>query len=238
MKRSFLTSARRFRQLMGAGALVALSGLAGATPAPWAPAGATPVAVGEHFEINGVPMHTHAFVLRRPVDQVAREWRRAMAGTTVSDDQVGARRVLGHVSADHLVTLQLEAVPGGTRGLWSATPLRAALTVDTQRVQREALRPLPAGAALRQSQRSMQTARESLVVLAHHPHSPAVLAEHLKHHFDAEGLKLQGQHEAPGQGAVLMFAAAGRTVTAVLTREATGGTGVAITTEQRHGGTR
>ncbi len=91
--------------------------------------------VGEQITVNGHAMRMQAFVSKRSPQELA-DWFKQAWGSTLVENTVHKKQVLGRANGEFYETVQLEASPDGTRGLTALTHLKG--TADQTRTESRA----------------------------------------------------------------------------------------------------
>ncbi|TQD45693.1 hypothetical protein [Marilutibacter aestuarii] len=71
--------------------------------------------VSEHLKYNGLDMKSSRFVSSKGLEDIVAFYAGQWPGQHVVDE-VGSKTIIGHAEGRHYVTVELEAVGGGTRG--------------------------------------------------------------------------------------------------------------------------
>lgn len=241
---------RHIRILLPLAAAVCTSLLAAPAPAlaqrAWPsvalPGDAQVFSAGEELGVNGTPMRIRGFLSTRSTRDVA-EWFRSSLGGTVVENRVGPKLILGQARGDFYVTVQLEPVAGGTRGLVATSDLKTAVEQREQTqadTQRWLLR-LPAGSRILSRVGSQDGARLSSQLVYSNGVGEDRNGEVLRDVMREEGLRLEreavggsqgkdGDNGAPAAGRVLFFKGGGKEATAVISRLPDGRTSVVLNT--------
>ena len=206
------------------------------------PGDAQAFSAGEELGVNGTPMRIRGFLSTRPTRDVA-EWFRSSLGGTVVESRVGPKHILGQARGDFYVTVQLEQVAGGTRGLVATSDLKTAVEQHEQTqadTQRWLLR-LPAGSRILSRIGSQDGARLASQLVYSNGVGEERNGEVLRDVMREEGLRLEreavggsegkaGDDGAPAAGRVLFFKGGGKEATAVISRLPDGRTSVVLNT--------
>lgn len=88
------------------------------------PDGAQSIEVAGDMLFNGLPMSTRKFRTRMRPEEVQRFYREQWAGAVV-EDYLGTGTVMGHLQGRHYITVQVEAVGGGTEATVGVMDTRA-----------------------------------------------------------------------------------------------------------------
>lgn len=113
------------------------------------PKSAIPYSIGEHLIVAGLPMRLQGFVSTATPISIA-SWFRRSLGTPLMENVVARKLVLGRPYGEYFVSIQLEAVGGGTRGLISVAHLKAGYEAqsETKSSMERLLARLPSGSRL------------------------------------------------------------------------------------------
>lgn len=200
-----------------------------AEPAAWAPVGARSLAPSPVLSLHGVPVRASLFVSPDKPDAVIdelRRTRRQAVHTRLSDQQL-----MGWVQDGHFVTVKVEpAADGGSRGLWSAVPVDAALRART--AAPDPAPWLPAGSRMGLDLGTRDGAVQARVRLGINAVSTLANARHLIERLEAEGLRLEGdpslaERRSPVNRLVLRFSnSTGDQAVVTLARQADGDTAI------------
>lgn len=223
-----------------AAALLRPAGAAPVWPAPVLPDGATPIEVGEQLNTNGMPLRVHAFVSPRPQPELA-AWYRTRLGQPLMENLVGGKLVLGRPDGEFYITVQLEALARGTRGVVAVTHLRAGAErfAATRDAALRLLARLPAGSRLVSQVTSTDAGRLSRYLVIANGHHVDLNRGRVIDLMREDGLALQREaRPATGQsGVTLFFHGAGRDAMAVVSHTPQGGSTLllhTLSTMERH----
>lgn len=181
--------------------------------------------IGEQINANGTPLRMQGFVSARAPADLAR-WFRARLGQPLMENTVAGKLVLGHPQDEFYLTVQLEALAHGTRGLVAVSHLRAGY--ERFPAMREAslrlLARLPAGSRVISQTTSTEAGKLSRHLVLANGHGVDVNRSHVIGMMREDGLALQ-REAGPGAaaGRTLFFAGAGRDAMAVLSPNPDGG---------------
>lgn len=200
------------------------------------PEDARPFAIGDELGVNGMPTRIRGFLSARPVGDVTRAMRAGLGGAVVESHR-GEKVILGQPRGDFYVTVQLEAVQGGTRALVSTTDLKASAQQreQTQADTRRWLQRLPAGSRVLSQVGARDGERFSSQLIYSNGASDAVNGEALKSLMQEDGLRFEREAEVPAKaespGArVLLFKGPAKEATAVIGRLADGSASIVLNT--------
>lgn len=185
--------------------------------------------IGEQINANGTPLRMQGFVSARAPAELAR-WFRARLGQPLMENTVAGKLVLGHPRDEFYLTVQLEALAHGTRGLVAVSHLRAgyerfpALREATLRL----LARLPAGSRVVSQTTSTEAGKLSRHLVIENRHGVDLNRSRVIDVMREDGLALQREARpsaaGPGgkAGHTLFFAGAGRDAMAVVSRNPDG----------------
>lgn len=184
--------------------------------------------IGEQVNANGTPLRMQGFVSARAPAELAR-WFRARLGQPLMENTVAGKLVLGHPQDEFYLTVQLEPLAHGTRGLVGVSHLRAgyerfpAMRAAILRL----LERLPSGSRVVSQTTSSEAGRLSRHLVIANGHNVDLNRGRVIEMMREDGLALQ-REAGPGPGAAvggrtLFFAGAGRDAMAVLSRNPDGG---------------
>lgn len=162
-------------------------------PAPPVPPNARQFDVdAESFMVNGVPSRVSGFLSSRPPNDIAK-WYRQQLGEPLAENRLGGRQILGKERDGHYITVQLEAVGGGTRGLVSVASL-----TDIQRnheadlaVRERWQNRLPADSRLLSHVGAVDAGQTSTFIAFVNSQDESLNQESLKRILREEGLELE-----------------------------------------------
>lgn len=198
-----------------------------------------------HFDVsgdmkpNGIPTRISGFLSSRPPADVAR-WYRQQLGEPVADNRLGRRQVLGKERDGHYITVQLEPVQNGTRGIVSVASL-----ADIQRDHEDELAErerwqnrLPAGSRLLSHVGSRDAGQAATFIAFVNRHDESVNQESITRIMRDDGLQLaraagsgnrsSGPSGAAGSGTTMYFKGSGREAMATVFRTADAETAVIL----------
>jgi hypothetical protein len=217
--------------------LALLAGIARADGAPdWPtlalPAGTQSYSISPPMSVDGIPMKLDGFESSRPPAELV-AWFRAQLPQPLLENTVGTKLVLGHPQGSYFITIQMEAVDGGTKGVVAVTD------VDSAMVERKVgdsaadrvLAGFPAGTQVVRSMTSSEQSRNSSFVALVNRYSEDVNRQRLVDLLLADGLRLEREASADPAteaqlpsgttvGSTLFFKGDGKEATAVITRGA------------------
>lgn len=210
--------------------------LACAQPQPWSPPGASSFEVGQSMDVGGLALRIRGFVTQDSPERVLAAVRALAEGQPIAESTWQGRRVLGWLEAEHYVTVQVQpAGGGGSRGLWTAVPVRDSLRALAPSAAAPEAGWFPVGSDLSPAVRSRDGALEGRVLQAFNGHSTQVNADHLVRRLQAAGYHPEGPASTPSRsepeadGAVLLFRGAqGAQATVLLRRDAPGRTSITL----------
>lgn len=191
---------------------------------------------GEQLKVNGLPTRIDGFVSSRSPDDLG-AWYRQQLGQPIADGRIGKRRILGKKSGtDYYITVQLDEVAGGTRGVVSVASLKDAdrhhasvLATSEQWRNR-----LPAGSRLLSHIASGEAGHASIHLVFSNRHDQTLNRERIKRLMHEDGLELErvaakNASEGDGRdeeeaGSTLYFKGRGREAIATVSPAGAGGT--------------
>ena len=203
-------------------------------PAPAWPTVALPddaqrYAIGEQLNANGAPLRMQGFVSARAPADLAR-WFRTRLGQPLMENTVAGKLVLGHPDGEFYLTVQLEPLGQGTRGLVAVSHLRAAF--ERFPALRDAaarlLARLPAGSRLVHQSTSTEAGKLSRYLVIANGHGTDLNRSRVIDLMREDGLALQREARPTAAGPrgqvghALFFAGAARDAVAVVTRNPDG----------------
>lgn len=170
------------------------------------PSSARRLALPEEMVINGRTVQTRLFESsERPAALTS--WFRSLLGPAVVENVVGRRLVLGKLSGEFFVTVQLSAVRAGTQGVLSVTRLAQTSQERQQHAQdvQALLSSLPDGARVLQQISTREGDGTTQQWMLTSNHSERHNAELLRSGLQARGFDFQREATVPGQGRTLYF---------------------------------
>jgi hypothetical protein len=208
-----------------------------AWPAVSLPEGVQRYDIGEQISADGTPLRIQGFVSPRPAAELA-GWFRGRLGKPLVENTVAGKLVLGRPQGDFYLTVQLEQLARGTRGLVAVSHQKAAherypaLREATERL----LQRLPAGSRVVSQMSSTEGGRLSRYVVLANPHGVELNRGRVVDMLREDGLALQREaRPAAGpngarDGRTLFFQGQGRDAMAVLSPNPDGSTTVLLHT--------
>jgi len=217
-------------------ALACAQQLAMAAEAAWPevalPPGASSYSIGQQVSMDGLPMQMQGFTSSAPLSVTA-DWFRRHMDKPLMENHVGDKLVLGRARDSYYITIQLEQVAGGTRGVVSVSDFKAALMqrAATAAARERVLSRFPSGTRVLTAMASTDAARSSsYVALANH-YSEDVNRQRVLDLLREDGMELE-REERPGAdaaaipglpagataGRALFFRGRGREAIAVISR--------------------
>lgn len=233
-------------------AAAAFGAMAAPEPAwPWArvalPTDLRTFDMGQGVGINGVPLSMRGFVAgERPAQMVSR-FRQSL-GEPLVVDRLKGRTILGRMvrsesGASHYLTVQIEAAPGGSRGVIALSDLSRASDSFAQgpSVQARWQDRLPAGSQVLNHVASRDGNRVSTYLVAANTHSTRLNADRIVSLMQQDGFALEREtltdELPPGrrparatEGVALFFRGRDREGLAVVSRAGTGKTSIVLNT--------
>lgn len=203
-----------------------------ASAAPWpsvgAPPGARTFPIAENVIHNGATMHITGFLSSEsPASQLA--WYRRHLPGRVLETQKDGRYVLTARQDAVLITVQLEGMPGGVRGLVAMTDVQGTLKSrrSNERDTAALLARLPSGSRILGRTLSQDSGRHATSLVIANALSPDMNADHLRNMLADDGLRLEREAETDvarfaGEGKVQHYRGDGKEATAIVYRDRSG----------------
>lgn len=193
--------------------------MAGSAAASWPqidlPPDAAMVDMGQQITAQGVPLRMKGFSVSDSPAVVA-SWFRQHLPRPLMEDQVGGKLVLGQARGDFYLTVQLEGLPQGTRGVVAASNLKAVpeQRAATQAQQQRYLARLPDGTRVISQLSSTEHGVATMQLAVANGYGEDVNRERLRALMREDGFVLERevQPEALGGQALPAGAANGRTL--------------------------
>lgn len=138
---------------------------------------------------NGVPMKLSAFSSPATPEKL-RAWYHKQMQAPLVENRFGQKIVLGQARGEHYVTIQLEQVPSGTRGIISVSNLKTAYEqqAQTQAARREWIQKLPPGSRILAETSSENASQRSQQIIFANRQGVAANRDSLKAALRDEGL--------------------------------------------------
>lgn len=208
-----------------------------AWPAVALPEGVRRYDIGEQLSANGMPLRIQGFVSPRAQAELA-DWFRSRLGKPLIENTVAGKLVLGRPEGDFYLTVQLEKLGAGTRGLVAVSHQKAgyahypALQSATERLR---LR-LPAGSRVLNQMNSVEGGRMSRYLVVENAHGVELNRSRVIEMLREDGLALEREaRPAAGpagarDGRTLFFRGKGSDAMAVVSPNPDGSTTVLLHT--------
>lgn len=204
------------------------------------PNGVSAFEIGRHVTINGMPTQMRGFVSALGQREVADAFRQAL-GRPLVENSIGGKLILGRMQGDDYVSVQIEAVGAGSRGVVAVTQPkvaydnRAAMRASTEHW----LARLPAGSRLVSQMESQDGGNSSRHLVITNAQSEALNRDRLVSLLGDEGLRLEREGVPEGRAPrrmpegfadsrTLFFKGAHKDAIATVHREASGRTMVVL----------
>jgi hypothetical protein len=237
-------AARRCRAATVAG-LALLAAVAHAEPrwpAVALPPDVRPYSMGQQVSAAGMPIQMQGFVAQAAPAEIA-AWLRKHLERPVMEDKLGDKLILGRASDGFYVTIQLEPMGKGTRGLVAVADLgqahrnRDAIGADRERL----LARFPHGSRLLTSLASTDGPKTSTYVVIANSYSEEVNRQRVIDMLGDDGLRLEREARpaassarplppGAGNGSTLFFKGRGKEAIAVVGRGLDGHVTVVVNT--------
>lgn len=211
-------------------------------PAVALPPGASSYALGEEIAVDGLPMRIQGW---SSVDSQSRlaDWFRRRLGRPLMENTVGRKLVLGRMSGEFYISVQLEPAAQGTRGILAVSHLKAGYQRrgETQAALRLLLSRLPSGTRVLSQMVSGDGGKLARYAVLANQYHEDINRERLLDMMREDGMALEREAAAaavPGQllpagaqdGRTLWFKGAGKEAMAVICRGREGGTTIVLNT--------
>lgn len=243
--KAWSSGAQRYLRVALAMAMLSCSGLTRADaqwPAPPLPHGALTYRVGEQLVVNGVPMRVQGFVSGENRKELA-AWFRQNMGKPLMENQIGSMLVLGRPQGEFYLSVQLEIVGHGTRGIVSVSHLKAAY--DNRAIAKAELDRMmarfPSGSHLVSVVESIDRGKASRHLVVSNSYQEDLNGNRIAAMMRDDGLTLEqtasvdgAQSHAPStvapNGKTLYFKGAGKEAIAVIFRDPAGRVTIVLNT--------
>jgi hypothetical protein len=206
------------------------------------PPDASSYALGEEISVDGLPMRIRGWSSASSPAQLA-AWFRRHLGQPLMENTLGRKLILGRLSGEYYISVQLEEAGQGTRGAVAVSHLKAGYQrrADTHAAMQRLLARLPSGSrVVSQMASSDGNKLASYAVLANQYHED-VNRERVIGLMREDGLALEREAQTastPAQplpagaqnGRTLWFKGAGKEAMAVICRGQDGSTTVVLNT--------
>lgn len=209
-------------------------------PAVAVPKGVQAFDVGTQMTVNGLPMRIQAINSLLAPEELQHAFRTAL-GAPIIESRLGNKTVIGHPSGRYYITVQTEAVPGGSKGIVAVTDLKGMSEGAAAQAAASArwLNRLPAGSAIvtRMTSRDGGKSAEHLVIINNH--GASLNSDTLKTLLLDDGYQLQrdidsSKHDTSrlparlADSRMLFFKGQNKEATAVIGRDEQGRTAVVL----------
>jgi hypothetical protein len=206
---------------------------AGRWPQVDLPVDAVAYDIAPQLSVNGLPMQLRGFVSPRKPAEVAR-WFRQHLGQPVVENTLGGKLILGQGRGRYFLSVQLESLPNGTRGVVAVSDLKAAAERqgETRAATERLLSRLPPGSRLLEQTASSDGEKLARFAVVSNGYSEQVNRDRLVRMMREDGLDLEREAQAQkdGKGNTLFFKGAGKEAIAVISRGAGGSVTLALNT--------
>jgi len=192
---------------------------------------------GGRMSVNGIPMKIEGFVVAAALAETA-GWYRKTLGNPLVESRIGRALVLGRQQGRYFMTVQLEPVAGGTRGVVAFADMQHALRQREQSDAEKAhwQRRLPADSTLISHLRSEEAGKVADHLVYVNRHGPALNRDRLVALLQEDDLSLVQELPAAGRAqasraedaVMLQFLGKGKEAVAVISRDDSGKTGVVL----------
>jgi hypothetical protein len=198
--------------------------------------------MGEQLTVNGTPLRMQGFLSPGQPGEVA-EWFRRHLGKPLVENTVAGKLVLGRPSGEFYLSVQLEGVGRGTRGLVAISHLKAGYEryPAAHEAAERLLARLPAGSRLISQMSSSEGGKLSRYLVISNEHGVELNRERVVDMMREDGLSLQREARpdaraarslppGAGDGRTLFFQGAGREAMALVSRSPDGSTTLVLHT--------
>jgi hypothetical protein len=206
------------------------------------PPDASSYALGEEIAVDGLPMRIRGWSSASSTAQLA-AWFRRHLGQPLMENTLGRKLILGRLSGEYYISVQLEEAGQGTRGVLAVSHLKAGYQrrADTRAAMQRLLARLPSGSRVVSQMVSSDGGKlASYAVLANQYHED-INRERVIGLMREDGLALEREAQTastPAQplpagaqnGRSLWFKGAGKEAMAVICRGQDGATTVVLNT--------
>ena len=204
------------------------------------PTDANAYAIGQQMTVNGLPMRMQGFVSKAKPAQIA-QWFRNSLGKPLVENILSNKLILGRSQGEHYISIQLEPIGSGTRGLVAVSQVKTAYEnrFETRAVTERLLSRLPSGSRLVSQMTSSDGDKQAGYVVMSNTHNEDLNRDRLISMLQGDGLTLEREalaisgtgHPPPPEGAkTLFFKGAGKEAMAVIFRDQSGHTTVVLNT--------
>lgn len=179
--------------------------------------------MGQQMTVNGLPLRMSGFLSPQPPTELA-AWFRAHMGKVV-ENTVAGKLVLGRAEGSFFLTVQLEAVGRGTRGLVAVSNLKAGYEhfPETEEALSRLLARLPAGSRILSQMASTENGKLSRYLVISNGLDVGLNRSQVIDMMREDGMVLQQEAQpaartgqAPLDGRTMFFQGQGREAMAVV----------------------
>ncbi len=188
---------------------VSLPALAAAWPEVALPPDAAVIDMGGTVVAQGMPLRMTGFTSSSQPAVVAAWFRNRMA-KPLMEDKVGNKLVLGQPRGDYYVTIQLEALAQGTRGLLAVSDMKTAMLqrAATQAQQARFMERLPQGSQVINFLSSSERGTASTLLAISNRYSEDINRQRVRALMQDEGLAFEREGRPEETGGRLLPAGA------------------------------
>jgi len=232
-------------RVLTAGLVIALVGASARAGSVWPgvdlPKDVSAYDIGQQVTVNGLPMRMRGFVSRGKPAQVA-AWFHQSLGKHLVENTLANKLILGRPQGEYYISIQLEPIGTGTRGLVAVSHLKAGYDnrADTQATTERLLSRLPSGSRLVSQMASSDGGKQSNYVVIANTYSEDVNRDRVVSMMHDDGLALEREAlvddsagrplPAAANGKTLFFKGAGKEAMAVICRGENGDVTVVLNT--------
>ncbi len=189
-------------------AIAASAHAAGDWPTIPLPKESTAYPVDDTVVTNGVPMRITAFTSHQSQERLLAWFRKKLEGDWI-ENRSGGKIVLGQARGEHYLTVQIEAIRDGSRGVAAVSHLKAAYDQREQtRAERDRwLSQLPPGSRIVSETSSENPMRHAGQLIYSNTHSASVNRDALREILSRDGLVLERESrvdDAPAHAATTL----------------------------------
>lgn len=196
--------------------------------------------VGDDIKVNGLSMRMQGFVCDSSPSQIA-EWFRQSLGKPLVESALGNKLILGRLQGTDYLTIQLEPVGKGTRGVVAVSHLKAAYDgrAESQANKDRWLSRLPSDSRLISFLTSEDQGKVSSHLVITNSQSVKLNRDRLKNLLSQDDFEFQRESaddensmiRLPGgaiRGQTLYFKALGKEAMATISRDTNGNTTIVL----------
>lgn len=206
------------------------------------PDNVTAFSVGEQMTVNGLPMRVQGFISKsKPAALLA--WFRKSLGQPLVENTLANKQILGRAQAHYYLTVQIEALGQGSRGVVAVTDIKA-MALNQRATQESANRwvnRLPSGSRIVSQLSSEESGRVSNQLVVLNGHSESLNRDALVNLMRADGYELKRETTANDEkfdqlsahlrrGKMLVFNGRDKEAIATIQRNLAGSTSVVFNT--------